>query len=300
MKMTVRPDFFCFSFLTLFFFIGNMKNTGGNLPAVPLETHPARNAQPTVFHADPCRSRNTTFLSGETLTYKVFYNWNFVWLSAGEVTFRVIDEDDQYRYQVTGETYESYDWFFKVRDYFDTWVQKETLLPIMSTKSLLEGKYRLYDYVTYDQFRLKCYNERGKSKTDIRERKHYELGKCMHDMVSILYYVRNADFKYFKTGDSFPVTIFADKKIWPLSVAYGGREAGKKIKDLGTFNTLKFSPQVIEGDLFPENTEMNIWVTDDANRVPLVIESPLSVGSVKAVLHTHRGLRYPLTAKTGE
>ena len=47
----------------------------------------------------PCNSSNSAFLAGEELTYKVYYNWNFIWLSAGEVTFRVIDEDDQYRFQ---------------------------------------------------------------------------------------------------------------------------------------------------------------------------------------------------------
>ena len=119
----------------------------------------------------------------------------------------------------------------------------------------------------------------------------------MHDMVSILYYARNLDFKNFKTGDSFPIQIFADKETWPLTVTYRGREAGKKIKDLGQYNTLRFSPQVIERDLFPENTEMNVWVTDDANRLPLIIESPLKVGSVKAVLKSQKGLRYPVAAK---
>lgn len=249
--------------------------------------------------ADPCRISNTTFRSGEELTYKVYWNWNFVWYSAGQVTFRVIDEDDQYRYQVVGETYASHDWFFKVRDYYDTWVQKDDLLPVMSVKSLLEGKYRLYDYVTFDQSRKTCYNERGKSKDDIRERKTYKIDACMHDMVSILYYARNLNFSQLKSGDSFPIRIFADKETWPLRVTYKGREADKKFKDLGRYNALRFSPQVIEGDLFPENTEMNVWVTDDANRLPLVIESPLKVGSVKAVLQSHKGLRYPVTAKVG-
>jgi hypothetical protein len=230
----------------------------------------------------------------------VYYNWNFVWLSAAEITFRVIDDDDQYHYQVVGETYEGYDWFFKVRDYYDTWVQKDNLLPIMSIRNVEEGKYRLYDYITFDQFRKTCYNERGKAKNDIRERKTYHIDACMHDMLSILYYARNIKFNTYKVGDSFPIKIFADKETWPLLVKYRGMEAAKKIKGLGKYNTLRFSPQVIEGGIFPEDTEMNVWVTDDKNRLPLIIESPLSVGSVKAILKSHKGLRYPLNAKLTE
>ena len=117
----------------------------------------------------PCYTENTTFTAGEELTYKLYYNWNFVWLSAGEMTFKVIDEDDQWHFQVIGKTYDSYDWFFKVRDYYDTWVQKETGLPIMGIRNIEEGKYRLYDYLTYDQSRKTVHNDRGKSTTDIRE-----------------------------------------------------------------------------------------------------------------------------------
>ena len=37
---------------------------------------------------------------------------------------------------------------------------------------------------------------------------------------------------------------------------------------------------------------MNIWVSDDENKVPLMIESPVTVGSVKAVLQSYSGLRH--------
>lgn len=265
---------------------------------IPTENSKLTTQNPELF-SDPCHTVNTSFTAGEELTYKVFYNWGFVWLSAGEVTFRVLDDDDQYHFQVVGETYDSYNWFFEVNDYYDTWVQKDDLLPVMSIKSLLEGKYRLYDYLTFDQYRRTVYNERGKAKDDIRERKRYNLDGCMHDMVSILYYARNLDFENLEAGDNFPINIFADKEIWPLNVRFDGREANKKVKGQGKFNTLKFSPQVIEGDVFPEDADVSVWVTDDGNRIPLIIESPLSVGSAKAVLKSHKGLRYPVAAKVG-
>jgi hypothetical protein len=42
---------------------------------------------------------------------------------------------------------------------------------------------------------------------------------------------------------------------------------------------------------------MKIYVSDDQNRLPIMIESPVSVGSVKAVLQSYEGLRFPMTAK---
>jgi len=58
-----------------------------------------------------------------------------------------------------------------------------------------------------------------------------------------------------------------------------------------------FKPQLVKNDLFPDGGEMNIWVSDDKNRLPLLIESPLSVGSVRAVLKKHKGLRNPVGSK---
>lgn len=264
--------------------------------AAPPPAPPSVEALP----ADPCSTRNTTFLSGEELTYKIYYNWNFVWLSAGELRFRVIDEDDQFHFQVVGETYGSYDWFFKVRDYYDTWVQKDNLLPIMSIRNVEEGKYRLYDFLTFDQSRQVCLNDRGKAKNDIREHHRFQIEPCMHDMVSILYHARNLDFARIKVGQTFPVKIFVDKETWPLKVKYNGAEKSKEVKGLGTYNTLRFSPEVVPGKVFPDGATLNVWVTDDANRLPLIIESPLSVGSAKAVLYQHKGLRYPVSAKQGK
>jgi hypothetical protein len=245
----------------------------------------------------PCVMHNTTFAGGEELTYKLYWNWNFIWYSAGEMTFRVHDADDQWHYSVLGTTYPAHDWFFKVRDQYDTWVQKDTGLPIMGIRDILEGKYRLYDYLTYDQSRRTVFNERGKAKDDIRERKRFNIDACMHDIVSILYHSRNVDFSRFQTNDYFNVKIFMDKEAWPLKVRYKGRVPGKEVYGLGKFNTVQFSPEVIPGRVFPEGATINVWATDDANRLPLVIESPLAVGTVKAVLHKHQGLRWPVKAK---
>lgn len=45
-----------------------------------------------------------SFQHGEQLTYKIYYNLNFIWVPAGEVTFRVLDEGTQYHYQAKGTT----------------------------------------------------------------------------------------------------------------------------------------------------------------------------------------------------
>ena len=245
----------------------------------------------------PCSIYNNSFRHGETITYKLYYNWNFVWLAAGEVTFRVREKDDQYHLSAYGSTYKSYEWFYKVRDKYDTYVDKSTLLPVISIRDVQEGKYRLYDKVTFDQGGAKAYSLRGKSK-ETAELVEYKIDNCMHDILSIIYYTRNIEFEDHQPGTKIPVKIFMDKEVWPLKVEYRGKEENVKVKGLGRFNTIKFSPEVISGYVFGEDSDpMNVWASDDKNKIPLIIESPVSVGSVKAILKEYNGLRYDLSSE---
>ncbi len=243
--------------------------------------------------------KNVAFKAGEEFVYKVYYNWNFVWLSAGEVTFRVREVNGEYHLSAHGGTYKSYDWFFKVRDKYDTYIDKQSLLPRLSIRNVAEGKYRLYDEVNFDRAQGKATSLRGKTK-EVATPAEYTVNPCVHDVLSVIYYARNVDYTNMRAGQDFPINIFIDKEEWNLKVSYLGKDENKKIRGMGRFRTVKLSPQVIEGFVFKKDDRMTIWATDDANRIPLMIETPVSVGSVKVVLKSYKGLRYPMTARVGD
>ena len=115
-----------------------------------------------------CQIDNNTFEAGEEFVFEIYYNWNFVWLSAGEVVFKVEDEGEQYHLSAHGSTYRNYEWFFKVRDKYDSYIDKETLLPKKSIRDILEGKYTLYDEITFDDDNNVARSLRGKPKTLLR------------------------------------------------------------------------------------------------------------------------------------
>lgn len=277
---------FCILFSTIFI----LSFTNGNKEDLVIK-HSSNAAFP-----EPCFTENNTFIGGEEITYKVYYNWNFIWLAAGEVVMKVEEDDDQYHLSAVGRTFKSYEWFFKIRDYYDTYVDIETLLPKVSIRDINEGKYTMYDKVTFDQKSKKAVSERGRYRDKLKSTE-YDIGECMHDILSILYYTRNIDFRSYEEGEVFPVKIFMDKEVWPLGVKYNGAVPGKKIRNRGKFNTLHFNPEVILGDIFTEKNKMQVWVSDDQNRIPLLIESPVSVGSVKVVMKKYSGLKYDLDSK---
>jgi hypothetical protein len=251
----------------------------------------------TPADSNACSINNRAFQHGEELTYKVYYNLNFVWVSAGEAVFRVDEVGEQYHLSVKGATYKSYDWFFKVRDNYDTYVQKNTLLPSTSIRDIQEGGYTLYDKVDFDQRRQTAYSTRGRSKEKIKEENEFQVGPCMHDILSIIYHTRNINFDNMAVGDKIPMKVFLDKEVYSLNMSFNGRVADKQIKGLGKFNAIEMSPEVLTGQYFKEGATMKIWATDDENRIPLLIESPIAVGSIKAVLVSWKGLRNPLSAQ---
>ena len=256
---------------------------------------------PTEFHPpyaapDICDTENNVFMAGEKIVYKLYYNWNFVWLPAGEVTFQVNDLNDQYHVTVRGRTYESYEWLYAVDDNYESYLDKETLLPVIHIKDVHEGGYTRFDRTVFDQENNKAVSMRGKTRDKLKEKK-MDLEGCMHDLISIVYYARNLDPQAMTHGDKIPITILMDQEVHPLSLKYLGRSERKKVKGVGRFDTHIFSPQLIAGEVFKKNDEMKIYVTNDQNKLPVLIESPVSVGSVKAVLKSYQGLKYPMTAE---
>jgi len=265
-------------------------------PEIPGSIAQSATALDSVTPPSRCMIENHAFQPGEKVVYKIYYNWNFVWLAAGEVTFEVKDTGKQYHLSVVGKTYPSYEWFYKVEDKYNTFIDKETLLPSVSIRDIQEGNYTLYDKITFDKDRNVAKSLRGRSK-EKAELKEYSVEGCMHDILSIIYFARNLDFNNMEEGAQIPVKIFMDEETWPLAVRYKGKDDKKRIRGMGKFRVIEFTPELISGQYFEEGDEMKVWVSDDKNRIPLMIESPVSVGSIKAVLKEYDGLRYDLEAK---
>jgi len=244
----------------------------------------------------PCSMENVNFLPGEKLTYTIYYNWGYLWISAGSVTFEVVADGDQYRYECYGTTFKRYDNFFKVRDYFESKVDTSTLLPTHFKRDVQEGKYIRFDSIAFNQAEYEVKEFIGKNRNSVEE-KNFTLEHCSHDLLSILYFLRNIDTDILSPGDELPMDVFFDKELFNLNLIYKEYDKRKKIKQLGHYPVKVFQPTLVTGNVFTEEAVMNIYISDDGNNIPLLIESPVSVGSVKAVLSSHKGLKHPFVEK---
>jgi hypothetical protein len=237
---------------------------------------------------DFCGSRNTSFQSGENITYTVFYSVVGLYVNAGTATFTTNLErlNNKAVYHITGEgkSNSSYDWIFKVRDKYESYIDTTNLQPLKFVRNVDEGGYKKYENITFNQ----------QTNTAITTEGVYKVPNCIQDVLSSIYYARNIDFSKYKENDKIPFDMFLDNEVYHLYLRYLGKETVKT--KYGKFRAIKFKPLLVKGTIFEGGEKMTVWVSDDANHIPLRIESPISVGSVKVDMMQYRGLRHPLTS----
>jgi len=241
-----------------------------------------------LAQSDFCTARNTSFKDGERLTFRVFYNMGFVWINAGNVHFstKLEDMDDKKVFHITGQgrTAKSYEWFYKVKDKYDTYIDKETMLPQRFTRHVKEGGFTIDQDVIMD-------HDKGEA---VSNGKKYKIPRCTQDVLSAIYFARNINYNKYKPGDKIPFTMFLDEKVYSLYIKYVGKERVET--KLGSFNSIKIVPLLIEGTIFKGGEKMTVWVSDDDNHIPLRIESPILVGSIKVDLMDYENIRNPFMA----
>ncbi len=246
-----------------------------------------------------CKVRNSAFSSGEELKYKVIYNWGAIWIESAEGTFTVAPAEVKgricYHLSGTGYTYPKYAWFYKVQDVYNAYVDSESFRPLRFNADVHEGgKKEKHDYF-FNNASEKVYMsiQRGKDPAKVDSLK---IGSCTIDVLTAIYYARNIDYSACKPNDTISVSLLIDGKLYPIYVRYLGKTVYTS-KELGQFNCVKFSPLLVEGTIFKGGEGMIVWVTDDKNKIPLYIETPIVIGTVKVKLVSYKGLRNPEDSK---
>lgn len=235
--------------------------------------------------SDFCYTRNTSYRGGERLTFKVYYNMGFVWIHAGDAIFSAKETEHNgrkaFHIKGDGKTLKSYEWFYKVDDLYESYVDHETQLPMRFVRNVNEGGFKFNQDVKFDRHEKKA----------IAAGKAYSITPCTQDVLSAIYFARNIDYSKYQPGDRIPFEMFLDDKIYSLYIKYLGKEQIQTKK--GTFRSIKIAPLLIEGTLFSGGEKMTIWVSDDKNHVPLRINSPIAVGSIKVDLMEYENLLNP-------
>lgn len=226
------------------------------------------------------------FKEGEVASYAAIYEWGFLEIKAGEVSFivdeYVNDNEPIFHFKSMGNSLHKYDWIYRVRDSFRSKVRKENFRPIYYQRNTSEGSYTVFNETYFDEnlqlIRMELQNsEKGYSTQTM------PLEADIFDLQTACYYARLLNFENAIMGEGYEFKIIIDGELYRIPIRYEGKEYLELGNDI-SYHCYRISTKVIEGTIFKSNQTIKIWVSDDGKNIPVKVEAPIKVGHVKAEL----------------
>ena len=216
------------------------------------------------------------FTYGEKLSYKIAYGV----IEAGKAKLEVSSiakYPECYRVVGRGYTNFAFDWFFKVRDHYESIIDSNEMKPLLFIRKVQEGSTEFEQYYSFNH----------ESQTVNTGNKVINIPENIQDMVSSYFYARTLNLNNSKRDTILSFNSIVDEEIYDLRVKFLGKE---KIKiSAGEFNALKFCPIVQQGRIFKAEEDLTVWISDDYNKIPLLAKAKIWVGSIRMELEKMEG-----------
>ena len=230
---------------------------------------------------------NKAFSMNEVLEFKMHYGW----INAGIASIKIANDPVKINNRNClhvigqGKSINTFDWFFKVRDTYETYMDMNAMMPWKFKRDITEGGFSMKEEINFDHFNNKAVSP----KTEI------SIPEYVQDLISAFYYARNIDYSDAKAGDIYNMNVYLDDQVYPVGFKFIGRETIKT--DLGKFRVMVFRPKVLSGRVFKNEEDMTVYVSDDANKLPIEIKANILVGSIKMTLTGYKNLKNPVTSR---
>ncbi|MEJ2536650.1 MAG: DUF3108 domain-containing protein [Calditrichia bacterium] len=253
------------------------------------------------FKLTQLSSNNNAFHVGEKLSFNVRYGF----IKAGEATMEVkgkvpIGDREAYEIISTANSTGTFDFFFKVRDRVESYIDTKGLFSWKFNKKLREGSYKFDLLVDYDQYNGKAlvdmirYNDNDDDSLTIRKQENFtvDIPPYVLDILAAFYYVRT---QKLRIGMPIYLSNHDNKKVYDLRVIVQKRET-IKVK-AGKFRCIMVQPQLRGEAIFKQKGELWVWLSDDKYKIPVQMKSAVFVGSITTELTKIEGIKLPLPSQ---
>lgn len=249
-----------------------------------------------IFNTLICNSQNienSAFQSGESLHFIASYYMSSLWSDLAEINMEVstikTSSQELHRLKCTAATFEAWDSYFKIRDLYESYIDKESVKPYLFKRSIDEGGYKKNIKYIY-KWNSGLVNATVQRKTDEEQKFNVPISNETFDLVSVLYMIRNIDFSAKMPGDILKLKVLIDAKEEIVTVKYGGIEV-INVVNFGKKSCYKLSVSLKDEKILKGKDTNNIWLTADKNMVPVLIKADIPVGSIQVRLVEMKGLR---------
>lgn len=239
------------------------------------------------------------FKDGERLSYVAEYKVGF--FNVEVATVDISTTATEYKGQPTlkinalAKTMPNYNWFFEMRDEYSVWLDSKSLRPLYFENDIREGSFTLKSNYVYDWDKMVANTYANRPKWKSPRTAELSLTDDSFDAVSLFFNLRNLDVDNVEEGKPYHLDVVFANRIRSVQYRFVGREE-KRIRGFGRLKTLKIICQLANdsGESFNDGDEFHLWLSDDTNKIPLYVESPIRVGSIRARLTRCENLVEPL------
>ncbi len=225
--------------------------------------------------------------AGETISFRIHYGF----ITAGNATLSTTKTSFKgqpaFYVKGVGKTSGAAKAFFKVEDVYESYIS-ENKEPLFYVRNVSEGSYTQHLQSTFNT-NTNTLVLVDKKHTD-RPAKTVKVPNDVQDILSCFYYLRSVD--NLKVGSVLKMSVWIDDELFPFQLKVVGTE--NVSTKFGKINCLKIIPSVISGRVFKDKEGVTMWVTNDQNRLPVLIKAELAVGSLKASIDNFTNVKYPM------
>lgn len=228
------------------------------------------------------------FAAGEFLRYELRYAFATGALIEFRTRDTILGGVPALHHRIDGKTRGVINSLYPVHDVYWSITERVSDLPLRAVRQVQEQKYRDYKEDTF--FR----HLRPDSLVLVRENGDtLVLPKGTHDVVSLFYYLRNRlGGMRLQLGMKIELPLFFNAEFYPLVIRYEGVQDVKT--RFGRVSCYRFKPLVRQGDLFEDQEALTVWISRDANHVPVRVRFELFLGAMYCDLIGYSGLSHPL------
>lgn len=246
----------------------------------------------TFMFQTVANAQKSPFKDGEKLVYTASYKMSGFLTDIAQVTMETSEvktsSNTLFHFKCRASTFRKYDFFFKIRDVYESYVNKFSLLPALYKRDIHEGSYKKKMKYVYNQKKKIIKSEQTKRRGDGSDwvvNKSFGFSNGAMDVISTLYNVRNLPIENASVGDSKKFIIIFDKEETPITLKY----VGKETVDTGALGQKQcYKLQIVaNGNYLKAAT---LWMTADANKVPVKVEFTIPIGSGMLQLTKAAGL----------
>ncbi|MDH5526647.1 MAG: DUF3108 domain-containing protein [Nitrospirota bacterium] len=209
---------------------------------------------------------------GESFHYRL--SWGGV--TAGKSSISIaegtaVDGSPVWNIVSTAESSDFISVFYPVRDHIVSQLDPQTHLPRRIEIDQRHGKRKRVRTTVFDRV--------GQSATTFqagRDPVTSAVPPRVHDILSCLFYFRS--LPGLEPGQTRVIDVHEGKKNWRLLIHVEERERVEV--PAGAYDTLRIRAEVRFRGVFYDRGDVHLWLTDDANRVPVKVRVKIQIGSV--------------------